>query len=263
MTTLRKTNFIYTLLAAIILAVVPAVHATDFDDESLNYRVMYKWGLVNKQAGTVNLSLSRTATRYNTQLTARSEKWADHFYKVRDTLTCIIDHRSFRPLEYQKRSHEGGDHKHDVVTYSYTGNTVTGHCSRKKWNKKYKLVTDETRTLTATGMTLDMMSAFYFMRNRPYASWNTGLTQSVNLFSGKRKEILTITYLGIEKVKVDKTQHECYHITFTFTDPDNKKQQSSDAMEAWISTAADRVPIKLEGNLKVGKVQCFFTGRDE
>ena len=29
-------------------------------------------------------------------------------------------------------------------------------------------------------------------------------------------------------------------------------------MEAWISTAPDRIPLKLEGKLPVGKVQCFY-----
>ena len=31
-------------------------------------------------------------------------------------------------------------------------------------------------------------------------------------------------------------------------------------MDAWISTDAQRIPLKLEGTLPVGKVQCFYTG---
>ncbi len=31
-------------------------------------------------------------------------------------------------------------------------------------------------------------------------------------------------------------------------------------MDAWISTSHDRIPVKLEGKLPVGKVRCFYTG---
>lgn len=248
----------FVLLTFVLIAA--AASAFDFKNESLNYKVMYKWGLVNKQAGRATLSLKTAGNRYNTSLTAQSESWADKFFKVRDTLTGVVDRHDFRPVIYQKMSHEGGEHKHDVVKYAYSGNSVTGSCTRKKWDKNYNLKVDEQRTLTATGTTIDMLSSFYYMRNRPYPSWKAGHTESVNLFSGKRKEILTITYHGIEDITVDKKTYRTYHITFTFTDPSKPKNQTSDPMDAWISTDNSRIPIKLEGKLKVGKVQCFYTG---
>ncbi|MDE6396058.1 MAG: DUF3108 domain-containing protein, partial [Muribaculaceae bacterium] len=61
--------------------------AFKFSNEALNYKVMYKWGLVHKQAGHATLSLKKSGDEYVTNLTASSEKWADRFYKVRDTLS--------------------------------------------------------------------------------------------------------------------------------------------------------------------------------
>lgn len=234
--------------------------AFEFANESLNYKVMYKWGLINKQAGHATLSLKATDDRYELILTAASEPWADNFYKVRDTLIGKVDRENFRPVVYHKRSHEGGDHKVDVVTYTYSGNVVVGTCSRKKWDKKYRLKVDENRTLTARGMTVDMLSSFYYMRNRPYPTWKPGHVETINIFSGKRKELLTLKYLGTETIKVGKKEYKTYHISFTFTDPNKPSNQTSDPMEAWIATDGQRIPIKLEGKLKVGKVQCFFTG---
>ena len=75
---------------------------------------------------------------------------------------------------------------------------------------------------------------------------------------GKRKELLTIKYHGTQNVKVNGKNIPCYHITFMFTSDGRTK--TSDDMSAWIATDS-RIPLKLEGKLKVGKVQCFYTGR--
>lgn len=230
----------------------------NFANETLNYKVEYKWGLVEKTAGYVSIRLSGSPETYRSTLTASTAKWADKFYKVRDTLNCEVTKAGFRPVFYEKNSHEGGDDKHDFVKYSYRGNTVTGDCTRRKWNKG-KIETDEKKVLEAEGVTLDMLSAFYYMRALPYAQWKEGKKHVVNIFSGKCKEILTIIYRGTERLTVDGITYNCYHISFTFTSDGKKK--TSDDMEAWIDVNSPGIPIKLEGKLPIGKVRCFFTGK--
>lgn len=257
-----KTTTLSRIVACIfVVACSLTLSARKYADESLDYKVMYKWGLVHKQAGHATLSLRNRGNEYHTMLTAASEKWADRFYKVRDTLEGRIERATFRPRHYEKRSHEGGDHKHDVVVYDYNGNSVTGSCIRRAWDKKGKLKTDETRRLTAEGVTIDMLSSFYYMRDLPYETYQPGHKTVVNLFSGKRKEILTIKYLGRQNVEVGKKTYQCYHISFNFTEPGKKGKESSDPMEAWISTGDQRIPIKLSGKLKVGAVHCVYNPR--
>lgn len=230
-----------------------------FRDESLTYKVMYKWGLVNKQAGRATLRLTNSDNHYTTLLTARSEEWADRFYKVRDTLQGSIVRDTFKPVIYTKRAHEGDDNKLDIVKYSYTGAKTIGKCERYAWDTDGKQTRNEKRTLEAYGTTVDMLSSFYYMRALPYNTWKTGYVVSINIYSGKQKELLTIKYMGTERVSTDLGTYDTYHIRFTFTGDGGKK--TSDDMDAWISTASDRVPVKLEGKLKVGKVQCFLTSK--
>ena len=227
-------------------------------NESLNYKVMYKWGLVNKQAGRATLSIRNAGAHADMQLTARSESWADKFYKVRDTLNGRVTRAGFKPVYYEKIAREGGDHKHDRIDYTYVSAKAIGKCVRRKYDKNGKLTLDEKRTLEAYGTTVDMLSSFYYMRSLPYEKWEPGQVVTMNIYSGKRKELLTIKYIGQDNVKTDGTNYRCYHIKFTFTSAGKKK--TSDDMDAWISTGSARVPIKLEGKLPVGKVQCFFTG---
>ena len=72
--------------------------------------------------------------------------------------------------------------------------TVRGASSKKA---RHKLV------LEAEGTTVDMLSAYYYMRSLPFPMWDSGHTECINIFSGKRKELLTIKYHGIEEAKSD------------------------------------------------------------
>lgn len=248
------------LILSIITAIlaIAAAWAHEFNNESLDYKVMFKWGLVNKQAGHVTLKLHDTGDRYVNKLTAASEAWADRFYKVRDTLNGEIIKATFSPVFYEKIAHEGGESKHDVVRYSRSGAKTIGHCTRKVV-KKGKTTKEETRTLESTGTTVDMLTAFYYMRRLPFEDWQKGHVVTITIFSGKRKELLTIKYIGTDKVEYDKKSYNCHHISFIFTS--DGKTKTSDDMDAWITDDSRRIPVKLEGKLKVGKVRCFYTGK--
>lgn len=258
-----KRYFIYIFIAAVSVAMSLTSRASNFADESLNYKVMYKWGLINKQAGHATLTLRNVGKEYQMTLTAASEKWADAFYKVRDTLEGRVDIATFRPIVYKKMSHEGGETRIDVVNFQYpVGNKVVGKTRRRQWDKNNELKIDRTQMLEAEGTTVDMLCSFYYMRRLSFPTFKSGHNVKINIFSGKRKELLTITYLGEEAIEIDGKTYNTYHISFNFTDPESPKKETSDPMDAWISTDASRIPLKLEGKLRVGKVQCYFTGKN-
>ena len=104
-----------------------------------------------------------------------------------------------------------------------------------------------------------MVSVFYMLRNLDYDQLSTTKPVSTVIFSGKQKEYLTITYKGKETIKMrDGTKRESYHIKFRFTQEGGKK--SSDNLDAWMSTDANRIPLLLVGKLPVGEVKCYYKG---
>ena len=225
--------------------------------ETLHYKVLYKWGLINKVAGNATLTLRpRNEGGFTTTLTAASAPWADKFYMVRDTLRGHLSAGEWAPTYYEKIAWEGDDHKHDKVIYTRHGDNVSAECQRMVWDKKGNLKIKENRWLEATGTTMDMLTSFFYMRSLPYQNWQKGHEISVNLFSGKEKETLTIRYNGMETININGDDHDCYYITFVFTSKGGKK--SSDNMDAWISANHTRIPLKLEGKLPVGKVHCIY-----
>ncbi len=245
------------VVAAALIGVVASI-AMSFGDESLNYKVKYKWGLINKQAGHATLTLKNRGANYEIKLTAASEPWADRIFEVRDTLNGLIVRDGFRPLFYEKIAHEGGEYKHDTVRFGYEEEgKVTGNCTRRVV-KKGKERVNQNLKLESEGTTVDMISAYYYMRAIPYEKWTPGQSETITIFSGKRKESLTIKYHGIEDVKTERKSFRCYHITFIFTSDGGKK--TSDDMDAWISADSRRIPVRMEGKLPVGKVHCLYDG---
>lgn len=248
-------RILLTALTLLGTTCMPA-HAFDFANEYLQYRVTYKWGLINKNAGTASLRLERNNNgTYNALLAARSDSWADHIYSVRDTLSSVMSDIDMRPLKYVKRAHEDGKFSHDEITYTYFGSNVHADCTRYRESKDGK-ITETTKQLDASVPAVDMLSIYYYMRQLNYDAMHNGQKTTATIFSGKRKETLTLTYNGIDTVNLDNTKYNCFKITFTFTSEGGK--QSSSPMTAWIRTDATRIPIKIVGQLPVGKIQVLF-----
>ena len=165
------------------------------------------------------------------------------------------------PILYEKIAHEGNDHKHDIVKYDISNPAAIKAACTRKVISKGKLKVEETRQLQADGAAIDMLSSFYYMRNLPFQDWNAGETHSIDIFSGKAKELLTFKYVGKERIKINDREYDTYHITFLFTSKGGTK--SSDDMDAWISAEGQRIPLRLEGKLPVGRVKCFFVDENK
>ncbi len=247
--------------ALVLLSLWVSAAKQTFSNESLEYKVMFKWGLISKQAGHATLSLNNSGENYLITLTASSEKWADRIYQLRDTLSATVKRDGFVPLKYEKRAHEDEGFSYDLIKYSYDGGNVTADCLRKHRKKKDSAMETVRKTLEATGQALDMVSVFYYMRLLDFPSMKKGDTAQAGMFSGKRLELLTITYQGVETVTYDHLSFDCYRISFKFTSEGQTK--SSENIDAWISISDERLPIKVEGQLPVGKIRCLLkTGSD-
>ncbi len=245
--TIAKTVF----LISAILALPLKGHAA-FNNENLNYHIIYHWGIVWKHAGSANLSLHDDGNNYSAKLTAHTRSWADKIFKVRDTLTCTIEKAGFRPVTYLKNAHEGKSLVRDIVKYSYDGATVSAHCTHNRVGKQPQI-----SEFQATGKAFDMLSIFYFIRTLRFDKMSHNTIYTATVFSGRRKETIKIRYIGTENIELrDKSKHNAYHIKFSFTQ--DGQQKSSDDMDTWISTDSSKIPLMLRGKLPLGEVRCYY-----
>ena len=236
------------LVAAMMLP--QSLMAKAFNNETLNYEIVYHWGMIWKHAGDATLSLRNTNNGYNAQLTGKTRSWADKVYPVRDTLKCTMD-KDLRPLRYEKLTHEKDYYARDVVKFSYNYSHTNAHCTR------YRSSGTTTIDLSAKAQAYDMLSVFYMLRNLDYDELSRNKNYTTIIFSGKDKEYLTINYKGVETIKMrDGSKRKAHCITFKFTQKGGK--QSSDDLTAWMSTDDSRIPLLLVGKLPVGEVKCYY-----
>lgn len=255
---LRQT--ILTLISALLLFLgsVSAAGAqnSSIPTETLSYKVMFKWGLINKKAGWARLSYTPNGATAYAVLHAGSEPWADKIYYLRDTLTSTIDTRTMTPNYYERVANEDGKYSRDVVKFTRNGQNISASTERYRRAKPGAELKTTTGTLEAQGVTVDMVSAFYYVRTMPFDRMETGQQRIINIFSAKKKERLTITYQGRETIKIDGKSYDTYHIRFRFTTEGSKK--SSDDIDTWVEVAEPHRPVKLEGRLKIGKIMCLI-----
>ena len=245
---MKRLMAIMSLVVALMLP--QQLQARDFANETLNYEVVYHWGMIWKHAADATLSLRKTSSGYNAQLTGKTRSWADKVYPVRDTLKCTMDSK-LRPLKYEKLTHEKDYYARDVLKFSYNYSHTSAHCTR------YRKGGTTSIDLSAKAQAYDMLSVFYMLRNLDYDELSRNKNYTTVIFSGKEKEYLTINYKGVETIKMrDGSKRKAHCIHFKFTQEGGKK--SSDNITVWMSTEADRIPLLLVGKLPVGEVKCYY-----
>lgn len=244
-------KLLVSIVAVVGLAMAPVAHALSLSNESLNYQIVYHWGIVWKHAGDATLSVSKTGSGYNARLTGKTRSWADKIYPVRDTLKCSMN-ESFRPIKYEKLTHEKSYYAHDIVAFHNSASSTSAHCTRYRKDKPTVNL-----NLSTNGVAYDMLSVFYMLRNLDFDKMAASKVYKTCIFSGKEKETLTIKYLGVKQLQLrDKSRHQAFHLKLSFTRDNGKK--SSDGIDAYISTVANRIPLLVVGKLPIGEVKCYY-----
>ena len=246
---MRKLLFSILLISSFVMS--PLASALTLTSERLNYQIVYHWGAIWKHAGDATLSVTRTANGYNAMLTGKTRSWADKIYTVRDTLKCSMG-TNFRPIRYEKFTHENDYYAHDVVAFNSSGKGTTANCARYRKDKPTATI-----NLSHGGSAYDMLSVFYMLRNLDFEKMEPNKIYKSCVFSGKEKETLTIKYVGIVPLQLrDKSRHQAFHVKLAFTTDNGKK--SSDDIDAYISTGANRIPLLVVGKLKIGEIKCYY-----
>lgn len=239
------------ILITVFIGGVQQGYSRTYSSETLNYQIVYQWGMVWKHAGDATLSIKRSGDGYKAMLTGKTRSWADKIYPVRDTLKCTMKN-DMAPLKYEKITHEKSYYARDVLDFKYN----YSHTSATA--KRYRKSGNTTVQLSAQCQAYDMLSVFYMLRNLDFDQMVKNKAITTVIFSGKEKEYLTIRYRGMESVKLrDGTKRQAYKVTFKFTQEGGKK--SSDDLDAWIATDESRIPLLLVGKLPVGQVKCYYT----
>ena len=238
------------LPAIACLLSVASAGAWEVPDETLHYSVRFRWGLIDANVGIATVSTRNLpgTDNFEATLSGKSVDLMGHYYEAGDAITgTIIAHpdasRSDAAIESKQgeftiktisENGDGSSKNGPVTAHLADGDVIRSRVSRY-----------------GSGLTIDMLSVFYYMRQIDYPEQTPGQTTSVALSDGSQIDDLRIVYLGEESVAPDGAEGPCSHIALTFT-ADGK----SDSMEVWITCDDRRIPMFIKGSLSVGHMEC-------
>lgn len=246
-------RIIHTLLTILIPAYVLAWNVPD---ETLRYSVRFKWGLIDANVGiaTITTSNNPASGNFSATLSGKSVNLFGHYYEASDTITGSIMTNGMSLDSDETLYREGGRFAIETITGNAQGPSKAGPIIEHLSDGK---VIRSRVSNYGSGLTIDLLAVFYYMRQIDYGSYSPGQAFHINMSDGNSIESLNISYIGTENISADGNTHETYHISLSFSVQGSSK---TDNMNVWIATDNTRIPLLINGNLSVGSMECRFIG---
>lgn len=225
------------------------------EGELLKYDLYFNWSFIWIKVGTAQWDIRKAKyagkQAYRTHLITSTNKRADRFFVMRDTLTSYTD-LNVTPLYYTKRAHEGSQFRVDEVKYEYSN----GKC-HLKMNYIRNHGANNPSTASFSECAYDMIAMMLRARSYDPASWKVGTRQYFMMADGKKCERQSIVYRGKENHKVESTGTTYRCIVFSFMEKEGDKE--NEIVKFYITDDANHLPVRLDMNLNFGTAKAFLT----
>ncbi len=165
----------------------------------------------------------------------------DVFYKVRNRYETYVDQSTLQPYFYAENRRES-DYRHsDKVTFDHTHNKITAAKG----------------VYPFTGKVFDFLSAYYFARCIDISKIHVGQKFDLQYFLEDGVHILSITYVGKEKMQCSMGTFNCLKFNPTIIPGRIFKKNSK--LYLWITDDNNRIPVKAQVELVVGSLTMDLT----
>ena len=240
------------ILLSVVMTAGTAVMACAWEvpDETLHYSVRFKWGLIDANVGIATVSTRNIpgTDSFEATLSGKSIDLLGHYYVASDDITgTILAHPDIQCNKAALTS-QHGEFSIETITGNAEGPSkngpVTGHLPDGK-------VIRSRESNYASGLSTDLLSVFYYMRQIDYAIQQPGSTFNISLSNGNQIDRLQIIYIGTDDITVNGSVNSCRHISLNFT-----AGSKSDSLEVWIGNDEARTPLFIKGSLSVGHMVC-------
>jgi len=209
--------------------------------EALKYKVYYTASIVYIPAGEVgfNAELEKynEKTCWHFKGTGSSYHSYDWFFKVRDLYESYVDTLLMLPIKFLRNVQEGSYRLYHNVTF-----------------KQDKHIAISTKGVYKVPPGIqDIMSAVFSIRNVDYSKFKIGQKVPFNIFIDDEIWPIYIRYLGKEKITLKYGTFNC--IKFSPYLIKGSLFKGGEGMTIWVTDDANRIPIRIESEVSVGKVR--------
>lgn len=221
--------------------------------EELNYQLKFNWKFIWVNVGwakmTVNNTTYRGQTCFKTDLQSYTNKRADRFFKMRDTLTSITT-LALEPLFFRKSAEEGKRYSIDEVHFNYHNNKCIVDQSRTL-NGETKRKHDETPVCV-----YDMLSILLQARSYDPTNYKPGTKILFSMATGREVEKQTLIYRGKEVYKAENgIKYRC----LVFSLVEYRGEEEKEVITFYVTDDLNHLPVRLDMYLNFGSAKAFLT----
>lgn len=256
-----RRNFVILLLALLMGgSILPANAQCEAKNEAFQsgehvmYDLYFNWKFVWVKAGIA--SLTTNATTYDSQpayrmnLLALGSKRADFFFKMRDTLTCVMGEK-LEPRYFRKGAEEGKRYTVDEARFSYKD----GLCfvNQKRSFRDGEVQESE---YSDSRCIYDMLTILAQARSYDPEEYKVGDKIKFPMATGRKVEEQTLIYRGKENVKAENgVTYRC--LIFSLVEYD-KKGKEKEVITFYVSDDKNHLPVRLDMFLNFGSAKAFL-----
>ena len=216
--------------------------------EHLEYEL--KWGILalgEATLGVPQIDDFGGQPAFRIVSTARTTKFGDKFYKVRDLNESWVHVGDFRSLGYSKKLREGDFFRDEWVLYDYSDNTWLSKRVNRDESFHYS-------TGTIPGAVQDILSAIYMIRPKKL---NVG-DEIVFDVNTKSTWPLKVKVLRKQTVVVPAGRFKTV-VVEPFLREEGLFIQKGKKMQVWLTDDEEHVPVLLKVDIVLGKISAYLT----
>ena len=221
--------------------------------ETLSYELKFNWKFIWFNVGWAQMNVHQTEYKgkecLQTDLLTFTNKRADRWFKMRDTLTCITTN-DLIPLFFRKAAEEGKRYSIDEVNFSY---------------RNGKCIVDQQRTLRGEtnkrhdemGVCVyDMLSILLQARSYDASKYKPGQKILFSMATGREIEKQTLIYRGKENYKAE---NDVTYRCLVFSLVEYKDNEEKEVITFYVTDDRNHLPVRLDMYLNFGSAKAFLT----
>lgn len=223
------------------------------DGESLTFSAT--WTGISVGDATMTVDTSGTfegKPAIHLKAKASSSRAFSLFFSIRDAGESWVDPEGLYSLGFVSDQKEGSIEDYQKWVMDYEEGVATRHRARRKDGGAVKNSTKD-YTLSKTHVQ-DAFSMIYYFRAFPIQK---GSKLESDVFVSKKVWNLTVEVVGEEKVKVPAGTFDCLKVKPEVS-LDGEKQNRGQ-MTIWVTNDERKLPVKIQSDLPLGKVNAVLT----
>ena len=211
--------------------------------EWLRYKMSYSGFL---RAGTAVLEVKEKELNGKKVFHTKGSGWTSGmikwFFQVDDKYESYFDKDTVKPYLFKRKIDEGGYKKHRITSFN--------HVSNRAYTQDFTLQKD---TSVAFFNVQDMLSSFYYLRNRDVKNMKKGDEIAIDMFMDSQVYPFKLRFLGREvlKTKFGKVKT----MIFQPLVQSGRVFKAQESVKLWITDDANKIPIKMKADLSVGSLR--------